>query len=49
MTFKEWLVQETGTSTANIACYPRMVIPSVRREPKKKKTYEVPQVKESTK
>jgi hypothetical protein len=31
MKFKEWLIQEIGTSTANIAGFRRMTLPLVRR------------------
>lgn len=49
--FKEWLqLQETGTSTADVAVFSRISIPLVRRiwpvEKDKKKRYEVPQVKD---
>lgn len=60
MRFKEWLkLQESGTSTGDVAGFSRISIPLVRRvwgsnavedmypdkDKKKKKLYELPQVK----
>lgn len=57
MRFKEWLnLQETGTSTGDVAGFARICMPMVYRwwptemddekNKKKKKTYRVPQVEE---
>jgi len=53
MRFKDWLLKEVGTSTADIAGFRRISIPLVRRmwptegdDKKKKKPYRVPQVDE---
>lgn len=32
MDFKEWLLQEVGTSTANVAGFSRISIPLIRRK-----------------
>lgn len=59
MRFKEWMLQEVGTSTSCIAGFSRITLPLVRRvwpmdwgawhedRKKKKKPLEQPQVKES--
>lgn len=52
MRFKEWLMSEMGTSTADVAGFSRICIPMVRRMwptdglARKRKQYKVPQVKE---
>jgi len=30
--FKEWLIKEVGTSTANVAAFQRITIPLIRRQ-----------------
>jgi hypothetical protein len=53
--FKDWFVNEEGTSTADIAGYSRITIPLVRRSfvtdfgKNKKKKYRVPQLEENKK
>lgn len=59
MKFKDWMLQEVGTSTSCIAGFSRITLPLVRRvwpmdwgswhedRKKKKKPLEQPQVKES--
>ena len=58
MRFKEWMIQEVGTSTSCIAGFSRITIPMVRRtwptdwgnwyqDRKKKKPLKQPQVEES--
>jgi hypothetical protein len=52
--FKDWFVNEEGTSTADIAGYSRITIPLVRRSfvtdfsKNKKKKYRVPQLEENS-
>lgn len=54
MKFKEFMkLQEVGTSTGDVACFQRIVMPMVTRqwptEEKKKKVKKQPQVEESRK
>lgn len=45
LTFKEWLLAETGTSTADVALYPRPLFANVKV--KKEKKIELPKIVKS--